>query len=227
LQQNYPQISTLYEIITSEILTQPNPQVIKFVQSELKLLQKLILKDPKSYCLWYHRQWCIVEGIKKEEDIINSAIIKNEQDLCAMMLTKDERNFHCWSYKIWLLDTYCNEIKRRDTPDKEEILKDIYKKEYEQCMKIVNKNFMNYSGWFYLGKLYRYVFPDPSYEYSLVEQHIQMDLILKALYTDPKSEGLWSVFYWLVDVIRPISVYNYAGTQPAVLARRSHNPDLK
>lgn len=32
-------------------------------------------------------------------------IIKNEIDLCDKMLQRDERNFHCWNYRAWIIQT--------------------------------------------------------------------------------------------------------------------------
>lgn len=36
------------------------------VKAELELLLKGISRSPKSYTLWYHRQWSIELGLKEE-----------------------------------------------------------------------------------------------------------------------------------------------------------------
>jgi len=125
------------------------------------------------------------------------------------MLAKDERNFHCWNYRTWLLSAYIDEIKSREIEKKEEVIAYIYHTEYERCFEIIKKNFLNYSAWFYLSKLCHLVFPDSAYEYSLLEQKHHYDMLVSAVHTDPKCEGIWSIFEWVIDIRRPITVLKY------------------
>ena len=78
----------------------------EFLGNELKHLLKLMMKNQKSYPLWFHRQWCIQNGLKLDKEIQSkeSAILKSELELCAKLLSHDGRNFHCWNYKSWLLE---------------------------------------------------------------------------------------------------------------------------
>ena len=80
----------------------------KLVGKELEFLVKGIMRSPKSYTLWFHRQWIIEKGLKVEKLMLSqqtekshiSKILDNELKLCDKMLGMDERNFHCWNYRL-------------------------------------------------------------------------------------------------------------------------------
>lgn len=66
---------------------------------ELEFLIKSIKRSPKSYTLWYHRQWIIEQGLNYERDLLaatktetgdvvkwKSKILEMELQLCNKML---------------------------------------------------------------------------------------------------------------------------------------------
>jgi geranylgeranyl transferase type-2 subunit alpha len=54
------------EIITHLFEGLDTKQRLDMIKAELELLMKNIGRSPKSYTLWYHRQWTIELGIKEE-----------------------------------------------------------------------------------------------------------------------------------------------------------------
>lgn len=46
------------------------PARLEMVKSELMMLLKLIKRSPKSYTLWFHRQWTIQEGLSEEMKVV-------------------------------------------------------------------------------------------------------------------------------------------------------------
>ena len=81
-----------------------------FIIKELEFVVKGIMRNPKSYMLWFHRQWAIERGLIFERDLIKevtddswkSRILETELKLCDKMLAMDERNFHCWNYRLMI-----------------------------------------------------------------------------------------------------------------------------
>lgn len=85
-----------------------------------------------------------------------------ELGLCSKMLSMDERNFHCWNYRLWVIETLLDELAKRvkmnhpeTTP--EDIWTNYQKKvvedETKYAFSLINKNFSNYSAWHFRAKL--------------------------------------------------------------------------
>lgn len=101
------------------------------------------------------REWCIKKGIQIEKNLAfpSSDIIDTEYSLCDKMLSKDERNFHCWNYRSWLLNLYTQYYQHdQDT------ITNKYKYEFDYTTTLIEKNFSNYSAWFYRGRFYCQLF---------------------------------------------------------------------
>ena len=97
------------------------------INAELELTAHCLQRNPKSYSSWYHRKWSLVyflthptpttittdddDGAQPEttnpqiQQHLNSmqTILYSELDLCAQFLQLDERNFHCWNYRRFVV----------------------------------------------------------------------------------------------------------------------------
>jgi geranylgeranyl transferase type-2 subunit alpha len=112
-----------------------------------------IKRSPKSYTLWYHRQWAIELGIVEEKRSggWQSPILDGELGLCSKMLQLDERNFHCWNYRLWVVGVYLQKIQ--EMCERTQEYTTFVQNECDMAEKMIKKNFSNYSAWHYRSKL--------------------------------------------------------------------------
>ena len=167
-----PDFSTLWNYrreILSHLLANEEPlknspkDKYELLIKELEFLVKSIMKSPKSYTLWFHRQWVIEIGLKVEREIMQaqekrewrSRILETELKLCDKMLMMDERNFHCWNYRLLTALLYLKEIPLRLPSGDDHTLAEIefLAKECEMAEALIKKSFSNYSAWHYRSKL--------------------------------------------------------------------------
>ena len=92
---------------------------------ELELTQQCLMVNPKSYGSWYHRCHCMLAMASPEW--------AREVALCDRYLSMDERNFHCWDYRVFAASSAENELAF--------------------TMDRINVNFSNYSAWHRRSKL--------------------------------------------------------------------------
>lgn len=82
------------------------------VGNEQILTARCLERNPKAYSPWFHRKWCIRHFLLEElsDDNVKTEVIgkwKNlleaELQLCVQFLKLDERNFHCWNYRRFVV----------------------------------------------------------------------------------------------------------------------------
>lgn len=101
----------------------PHIEPKAFIRQEQILTQTALQRNPKAYGAWFHRKWSIRQLLlllvsspsdnSAETEISSSDdnyetcrnILEGELTLCAEFLTLDERNFHCWNYRRFVVST--------------------------------------------------------------------------------------------------------------------------
>jgi hypothetical protein len=78
------------------------------IEAELKLTAHCLQRNPKSYSAWFHRKWALVSyftsDTQQQEHWANmKSILRSELDLCVQFLQLDERNFHCWNFRRFVV----------------------------------------------------------------------------------------------------------------------------
>lgn len=138
------------------------------MNKELIFNQTIIAtKNSKCYSVWHHRYWIILKGYGNKE---------SELELCNKLLEKDQRNFHCWGYRLKI-------VKLLGDSQKELELK------YANDM--LSKNLSNYSAMHYKINYYNMLKKDT------IEDEV--NVIENAVYTDPYDQSYWLYLKWLIN----------------------------
>ncbi|EDO35525.1 predicted protein [Nematostella vectensis] len=157
-------------------------KLVNVSRKELAFLQGCLKVNPKSYGVWFHRQWV--------NEFIPAPDWTQELLLCNMFLSFDERNFHCWDY-------------RRIVTKKANITAH---EEFKFSTEKITENFSNYSSWHYRSKLLLLIHPDPSGNPERIEETALMnefELAQNAFFTDPSDQSAWFYHRWLLGRDQP------------------------
>jgi geranylgeranyl transferase type-2 subunit alpha len=119
--------------------------------------------------------------------------------LCNKFLSMDERNFHCWDYRRFVVQN-SEEVTTNDA------------EELQYTMDRINVNFSNYSAWHYRSKLLIALEEEKEEDGAKIinesTRRQELDLILNAAFTDPDDSSAWFYHKWLLgrpdDLLLPV-----------------------
>lgn len=230
-----PDFSTIWnykrEIMESVLKSKDPPEQYKMLGMELLMLIKAMKQNPKSYTLWFHRMWCLEKGLEIEKfmtdeqmEAAKGGLLKNEIMLCDKMLGADERNFHCWNYRAWVIRTKMDQIEKvyavrekhgalgesAKTPVEDQI--STLACELAMTENMIEKNFSNFSAWHYRGKALKNkqrleveTAPSPYLIPSDVLQS-EFEQMKHAIFTEPNDQSSWNYHRWLVNLLLPVQI---------------------
>ncbi|KAM3185963.1 hypothetical protein ACTXT7_005311 [Hymenolepis weldensis] len=192
LLEQCPDMFTLWNY-RREILLASNSESVDnraaMYDKELAMTARCLQKNPKSYATWHHRSWVMSNHPRPDW--------KGEISLCNKVLKVDGRNFHCWDYRRFV-------VKSARISNAEEL---------DFTDLALEENFSNYSAWHYRSGLIgandevytvaTLISPPPSFEMDQkkVDPEFpldEFDLVHNAVFTDPKDQGPWFYYWWLL-----------------------------
>ena len=203
LMPDYPTLWSIRKILIEQYLpTITDDKCKEFLAKEIKSILPIMMKNPKSYLLWYHRVWCLVKyveiEIKLKTPLEESILI----GLCNKFFQKDDRNFHCWNYRVKLLSLIS--IYFQDTFQK------FIEDELKFTLGKITVNFSNFSAWLYRSKLIPIYFIQHNIKWNTKEAldffKDDLELIKKAIYTDPKDQSPWNYLSWIITNFSPLYI---------------------
>lgn len=113
-------------------------------------------------------------------DKCNRLSWKNELSLCNTFLNADERNFHCWRHRFFV-------VKNGNLPKINEL---------EFTYEKICTNFSNYSSWHYRSKLIEDLYYQNQVDTEIFKN--ELSLIENAVFTDPNDQSAWIYEKWLL-----------------------------
>jgi len=166
---------------------------------ELDTLTKITRESPKSYTLWFHRQWVILRSRNFEP------LMKKELALCDKLLALDQRNFHVWNYRTWLVKVAASQT---------------FEEELAFTTTLIYRDFSNYSAWHYRSKVVTGLYPT-----GLPQDFVTSELttLKHAMYTCPADQSLWTYHQWLIAQVTPILVTSVLRTPAGLKVGFSHS----
>lgn len=174
------------------------------LKDEVKKITSLTMSSPKSYVLWNHREWAIVLATDYEikNEIFAKSLIMQDILLCNLFLMKDNRNFHCWNYRLNLVIL----INKYFSKHFDKVLND----EIKFAIEKIKESCSNFSAWQYRAKLLAVYFNrngiDWDSEKAIEHFNIDVSFLEKAIYTDPRDQSPWNYQAWLINSFSPITV---------------------
>jgi geranylgeranyl transferase type-2 subunit alpha len=206
LMPDYPTLWSIRKILIEQYLpTIKEEEAMTFLLKEIKSILPIMMKNPKSYLLWYHRVWCLVKCIEIEikKDIpLEKSVLIGEIGLCNKFFAKDDRNFHCWNYRVKILSLIS--IYFQNTFQK------FIEDELKFTLEKITLNFSNFSAWLYRSKLIPIYFIQHNIKWNTKEAleffKEDLELIKKAIYTDPKDQSPWNYLSWIITNFSPLYV---------------------
>ncbi|XP_064395199.1 geranylgeranyl transferase type-2 subunit alpha-like isoform X2 [Halichondria panicea] len=203
-----PEIATLWnyrrEIFVERQANMSDEEFSLLCCKELNLLESCLRVNPKAYCVWLSRQWILLHC--PQADWVR------EKGLCDKLLNYDERNFHCWDHRRFVIQqSHCVSVNQE--------LSFTYDK--------IASNFSNYSAWHYRSQLLPLVHPSsgsPSDDGGLVSGDAlakEHELAQNAFFTDPDDQSAWFYHRWLLGEVRCLDsvdmVYLQVSSQPKLV----------
>lgn len=91
--------------------------------------------------------------------------------LCSLFLESDERNFHCWRHRSFIIEK--GNLSRSA--------------ELEFTYEKICSNFSNYSAWHYRSKLIEFLYKENQINLDIFKK--ELNLIEQALFTDPNDQS--------------------------------------
>ncbi|KAK7544605.1 uncharacterized protein J3D65DRAFT_563914 [Phyllosticta citribraziliensis] len=175
------------EAVESEGLSTAQQTILGYIADDLRFTIPLLMKFPKCYWIWNHRQWLLQQSTELLPQSQARGLWQEELGLVGKMLSRDSRNFHGWSYRRFVV------ARLEALPSEDGQKTSMTEPEFEYTTKMINTNLSNFSAWHNRTKLIPRLLDERSADEETRRKFLkaEFELIQKALYTDPYDQSLW------------------------------------
>ena len=223
LMSDYPTIWSIRKKLMEQYITNNKIEDNhKFLKKDTQQIIPIMKENPKCYLLWYHRIWCLIKIMEieiKQNIELNKCSLMEEIALCNKFLELDDRNFHVWNYRVNVLTLFHQFFSGQS-------FQKFIQNELDYTLTKIKKNFSNFSAWHYRAKLIPIYFSHShilwNTQNALDFFNEDLELIKKAMYTDPKDQSPWNYHFWIVTNFSPIFIENIEITDNTVKIQYSN-----
>ncbi|POM82576.1 Protein prenyltransferase alpha subunit repeat family protein [Cryptosporidium meleagridis] len=197
------------ELILTESLFKNDPKSYNLWSNRAWLLEFIVnLKDADKILLKVEEDYLknisnfdnlnYIQPFKKslaKYSNIRLKLLINELELCNRLFEVDDRNFHCWRHRSFVLCClrYVSVDISWDT-----FLEEMQLQELEFLNTMIETNFSNYSAWHNRTLLaFGHQFN------SIQDFNRESEFIHTAIYTEPNDQSIWQYYFWLMGDFLP------------------------
>ncbi|KAB5559943.1 hypothetical protein GE09DRAFT_72725 [Coniochaeta sp. 2T2.1] len=169
---------------TSMATADPHESDGNVLQSELAFTVPLLLRFPKSYWIWNFRRWILSQVILRLPVPIARKVWETELGLAAEMLDKDQRNFHAWAYRRYV-------VAKLESPELQG--KSMAEDEFAYTTKLIGLDLSNFSAWHNRSQVVLRVLDERGADDEMRAAFLDKELstVLDALNVGPDDQSLY------------------------------------
>ena len=173
-------------------MTLAQQEISLLIKEDLQFLLPLLKQHPKCYWIWNHRSWLLKTASTHLPKHASLELWNCELALVGKMLAIDSRNFHGWDYRRAVV----SEIETLSASS-------MVESEYEYTTKMTHSNLSNFSAWHNRSRLIPHLLAHRSAgaEERRALLDAELDLVTRALYTDPYDQSLWFYHQYLMSTL--------------------------
>ncbi|KAK7752973.1 Rab geranylgeranyltransferase [Diatrype stigma] len=164
------------------------------LRAELDFTIPLLLGFPKCYWIWNFRRWILSQVILRLPLSQARDIWMTELGLVSKMLDKDNRNFHAWGYRRYVVATLESPALHG---------KSMAESELAYTQKMYEKNLSNFSAWHSRSQLIVRVLDERGADDKTRAAFLddELALVKDALNVGPDDQSLWYYHQFLISQI--------------------------
>lgn len=126
-------------------------------------------------------------------------LLVNELELCNKLFKIDDRNFHCWRHRSFVL---CCLRRVSVVSSWDSFVQEMQSQELDFLDRMIETNFSNYSAWHH-----RILLANGSRFDSMDDFKRESELVHTAMFTEPNDQSIWQYYFWLVGDFLPSLVF--------------------
>jgi geranylgeranyl transferase type-2 subunit alpha len=168
--------------------------VQEIIVNDLKLIFPLLILYPKCYWIWNYRMWLLEQAQDHLAQTVVRQIWQEELELVGKMLSRDERNFHGWSYRRHVV----SQLEGLMGPDEGSLVE----QEFAYTSKMIKAKLQNFSALHNRSQLLPRLLEERKADGSARRRMLEaeLDMMQEAL-VDPYNQSAWFYHQYLMSTI--------------------------